>query len=64
MGVKDFKVKSHKNPTHCEHCMEGKWGWASRKKGEDLKLEEDNEQDRDISRYKCRKTLSLLSIVT
>lgn len=44
--------------------MEGKRGWASRKKGEDLKLEEDNEQHRDISRYKCRKTLSLLSIVT
>ena len=87
--AKDFKVKSHRNPTHCEHCsaehrpdvcwlrwpeyrthgkgslgMEGKRGWASRKKGEDLKLEEDNEQHRDISRYKCRKTLSLLSIVT
>lgn len=44
--------------------MDGKRGWASRTKGEDLRSEEDNEQARDISRHKCRKTLSLLSTVT
>ena len=43
--------------------MDGKRGWASRTKGEDLRSEEDNEQARDISRHKCRKTLSLLSTV-
>ena len=78
--VKDFKVKSPRNPTRrtplCRaqawHALvEVNWtswwreprkgregGWASRKKGEDLKLEEDNEQGRASSRYKCRTILS------